>query len=182
MLTLDHPLILPHDRAYRGAQKDEGGGSAIRATKGDGEGVQQPRVLERPIRVLLAEPSPGDRRLIAMELENLACPVELLNAGTGEDVLANLQSGAPFPDLLAIDPILPMTDGWQVIEHIRSNRYPADMAIVLLASAPIDLVTDRARDLGIEAVVEKPLTAETFLRLMRFLGLACDTPLIQSQT
>ncbi|MEO5336810.1 MAG: response regulator [Magnetospirillum sp. WYHS-4] len=127
------------------------------------DGSRQPVAGMRPIRVLLADESPGERRLIQAILDELPLAVDLAWADSGEGALAHFGNGGMngfrhHPDVLLIDPVLPGLDGWEVIARLRRDDDLADLRIAVMAPQPSDYMVRRCRELGVDAILEKPVT------------------------
>lgn len=71
------------------------------------------------------------------------------------------------PDLMILDINMPEVTGLDLLEFIR--RYPATkkLPIVMLSTESSDVMIDRARSLGADAYVSKPVTLEELERAMR---------------
>jgi len=56
----------------------------------------------------------------------------VLEARSGEQALAII--GADTPDLIILDLMLPGMDGFQILEHLRSNPATRDLPVVVLSA------------------------------------------------
>ena len=72
-------------------------------------------------------------------------------------------AGQVVPALILLDIQLPIMDGYQVAEALRSNPALADVPIVAVTSYA--MVGDRERILagGCQGYIEKPINPETFM-------------------
>jgi PAS domain S-box-containing protein len=78
----------------------------------------------------------------------------------------SLEEGAPFPIVL-LDQNMPQMNGYQVAEELRGMASNEQPAIVILSSAPSVADMERARRLGIERRLVKPLRRSTLLEVIR---------------
>lgn len=83
------------------------------------------------------------------------------------------------PDLIIVDLILPVIDGFGVIEHIRSCKELNHTKIVMISAISLDFVVKKAADLGIDYFFIKPFDIEIFKK--RITEIMCfkhniDTP------
>lgn len=71
------------------------------------------------------------------------------------------------PDLMILDINMPEVTGLDLLEFVR--RYPAakGLPIVMLSTEASDVMVDRARELGADAYVSKPVTLEELERAMK---------------
>lgn len=76
------------------------------------------------------------------------------------------------PDLIIVDLILPVIDGFGVIEYIRSCRELFYTKIVMISAISLDFVVKKAADLGIDYFFIKPFDIEIFKkRIMEIMSL-----------
>lgn len=125
-----------------------------------------------PVKILVVEGWAGDYQLLVENLRDVEATLALTWVDRAEKALDLLctESGAEQPDILLIDPVLPGTDGWEVLEELREQGCGEDLAIVVQASARSDYLLQRCGEFGVEAAVEKPLAAESFRTLLATLG------------
>jgi|SRR5579862_7219916 len=109
-------------------------------------------------KILLADDDAGVRNTLrrVLESENYA----VVTAGTGRE------AGAKFieelPDLVLLDVTMPDRNGWEVFELINST-HPL-VPVIVITARPHQY--DRAADLGVDAIMEKPLDLPCLLQTM----------------
>ncbi len=118
----------------------------------------------RPLhRILLVEDDHALRETIADVLADEG--VEVACACNGREALDKLGQG-PAPDLIVLDLMMPVMDGWAFRE---AQRKCPDLAripmVVLSASFPAD--NPRIRSLEAEAVLSKPVGIERLIGAVR---------------
>jgi len=71
------------------------------------------------------------------------------------------------PDLMILDINMPEVTGLDMLEFIR--RYPStkNLPVVMLSTEASDVMVDRARALGADAYVSKPVTLEELERALQ---------------
>ena len=120
--------------------------------------------------ILLAEDNPADVYLLREALleHSVNCAVRV--AADGKDVLAILsQQGWPGgtwpPALIILDLNLPLHDGIEILERVRTMEQMAHVPVVVLTSS--DSPRDRrvAHQLGATRYVRKPSSLQQFLDL-----------------
>ncbi|HVO21834.1 MAG TPA: response regulator [Anaeromyxobacter sp.] len=112
--------------------------------------------MNPPSRILLVEDDSALRETLADVLTDLGYQVAC--ACNGQEALDQLGRGLP-PDLIVLDLVMPVMDGWAFREAQR--RAPSLAAIpmlVLSASCPSD--NPRVKSLGAQAVLPKPVGLE----------------------
>jgi len=134
------------------------------ATPAPGGGARQPapRILDRPLRVLLADDSPDNRMLIEAYLKKT--PYQLATAENGR-VAFDKFVAAPA-DVILMDIQMPVLDGYGAARMIRSYETDASRArtpIIALSASALDESVSRAREAGCDLHVSKPVKRATLL-------------------
>jgi signal transduction histidine kinase/ActR/RegA family two-component response regulator len=119
-------------------------------------------VSERPLRVLVADDNPTNRKVVELILD--AVGAEVRSVANGAEAVA--AAGDDGFDLVLMDLMMPVMDGLTAIEAIRraerEGGRPRRPIIVLSAnSAPDDVAASRAA--GADGHLGKPIEAETLL-------------------
>lgn len=117
-------------------------------------------------RLLLAEDSEANRRVVTMRLERDGATVVAVGDGRSalECALEAHAAGRPF-DFLLLDLQMPEMDGVEVAERLRESG----MSVPLIALTAYAMAEDRARclELGFLELVTKPIDWEHLLRLLQ---------------
>ena len=117
------------------------------AGENDGSGV-----------VLIIDDDESIREALAFALEFEKHPTA--GASNGKDALEWLRQHRS-PALILLDLMMPMMDGWQVLEHLRQDER--------LARVPVVVITAFGRDLGSAAqlpVLRKPIELKDLLEVV----------------
>jgi DNA-binding response OmpR family regulator len=112
-------------------------------------------------RVLVVDDDADIRLLLRLELS--AEGHEIVEAGNGEEALAALAAG-PL-DLVLLDMMMPVLDGWAVLERLDLAQAPPIVVITALASEGDRHVADLL-DLGAIDVIPKPFDPGWLVRLV----------------
>jgi signal transduction histidine kinase/ActR/RegA family two-component response regulator len=117
-----------------------------------------PGLPGRRLRILVADDSPANRRLIAIMLDGLADVSEVEN---GRAMLDLIETGT-F-DLAISDVQMPIMDGPEAIQALRRLEAAErrDRLPVILATADAEMSLARAHGLGADAVLTKPFTIQS---------------------
>jgi CheY-like chemotaxis protein len=116
------------------------------------------------LKILVADDRPDNVALLSRYLENegYVC----LAASDGEQALATLR--AEMPDLLLLDVNMPVKDGFEVLQEIRSDPVVAHIPVIILTAArlePMDL--QYALNIGADDYVTKPFDRRELLARIR---------------
>lgn len=71
------------------------------------------------------------------------------------------------PELVLMDVLMPGSDGFTVLSHIRSDRDLDDVRVVLVSGGPSEVHGEIARRLGAEDFLEKPPSLSALERVLR---------------
>jgi len=155
-------LRLPLPRSRSLADYDAAAGA------GDADaGAQDLRLPARagPLRVLLAEDHPTNRRVVELILEPL--DVELTAVEDGAQALAAYRAGA-F-DLVLMDMQMPVMDGLAATRAIRGHETAAGARrtpLIMLSANAMRQHRDDARAAGADLHLAKPITARALVEAM----------------
>lgn len=83
----------------------------------------------------------------------------VLSAAHGGEALAALRA-EPRPDLILLDLMMPIMDGWQFRAEQRSNPALADIPVVVVSATGKD---DKVVNLGAAQLLKKPIRLEELL-------------------
>jgi CheY-like chemotaxis protein len=118
--------------------------------------------------ILLIDDDPDFVEATCVVLESV--PYRVLVAHNGEAGLARARESRP--DLIILDVIMPVEDGFQTLEKLRADPPLADIPVMILTSLPNGLGTVPVRDAdaAVAAYVDKPIKpAELLGRVARLL-------------
>jgi CheY-like chemotaxis protein len=118
-----------------------------------------------PRTILLVEDNDVSREGVAVVLTRAGYRV--VPAANGEEALRLLRAGPP-PDLILLDMLMPVLDGWHFLERLR--RETARPPIIVTTSAGV-LSLEWAQDHGCAGFLRKPVdTDELLAEVRRCLG------------
>jgi DNA-binding response OmpR family regulator len=118
-------------------------------------------------RILIADDEPN----IVMSLEFLMqhSGYEVKAAADGEEALRQLTEFNP--DLVLLDIMLPLRNGFEVCQKIRENPAWKDMKIVMLTAKGRAVEVSKGLALGADAYITKPFAIKELLaNVQRLLG------------
>jgi len=117
------------------------------------------------------------RVLIADDEPNIVISLEFLMSQAGFEV-ASVNNGAAAldairrrpPDVLLLDVMLPVCDGFEVCQTIRQDPSLAGLKIVMLTAKGRDTEVAKGLALGADAYVTKPFATKDLLQTVRNLA------------
>ena len=76
----------------------------------------------------------------------------------------------PLPGVVIMDIRLPKLDGWQVLRQIRENPRTRDLPVILLSGSLFEEEQERAKNLGANGCLEKPVKIESLRDMLNKCG------------
>jgi CheY-like chemotaxis protein len=132
-----------------------------------------------PIKILLVEDDPGHARLIEKNLRRGGINNEIVAIDNGQGAIEYLQTayeeGRPQCLLVLLDLNLPVVDGYQVLEKIKSDPRMKKLPVIILTTTDVPLEVVRCYELGCNIFVTKPVQYDDFCIAVRNLGLLLST-------
>lgn len=109
------------------------------------------------MRILIVEDDPDIRELITYRLENYCFEVE--SASDGVEAFNRLRENPP--DLIILDVLLPVMDGYALVNELQWHPDLKRIPIIVLSAKPD--TADLFAESGVRSFVEKPFRSEDLL-------------------
>jgi CheY-like chemotaxis protein len=126
-------------------------------------------LLQRNLRVLVAEDNPADVRLIREALAHHGIAAEFLIHQDGEAMISyvdRIDAGeAPCPDLVLLDLNLPRQGGHIVLARLRQSASCAEVPVIVVTSSNAPRDRETAAKYGASGYFRKPIDYDEFLLL-----------------
>lgn len=123
------------------------------------------------------EDNQGDIYIIRRVLSRYATPNVLNNVADGETAIAYLKASrcnqSERPDLVLLDINLPLLNGDEVLEWIRSDDSFKDLPVIVLSSSFSTSDIEKMQRFGANDYVTKPDDMEGFARLLQAIESNC---------
>jgi DNA-binding response OmpR family regulator len=118
-------------------------------------------------RVLIADDEPNIVASLEFLMEQAGCEVKVASDGAAALVLA-----ATFrPDLVLLDVMMPVKNGYEVCQSLKSDPATRGVKVVLLSAKGRDVEVAKGLELGADAYVTKPFsTRELVAKVKELLG------------
>ncbi|GAA5169477.1 SpoIIE family protein phosphatase [Viridibacterium curvum] len=120
-------------------------------------------VSQKPLRVLVADDVQANRTLLRAYLGRLG--FEAITAENGEEAVQMFQSNRP--DIVLMDLMMPVMDGFDAIRHIRNLDSRRWVPIFVVSAMDTDADIIRALEGGADDYLVKPLSYQVFAAKMR---------------
>ena len=133
--------------------------SAPRDTSSIAAAVETP---DRPLRVLIADDHPTNRKVAELMLSGVA---EVVSVVDGQEAID--AAFASLFDIILMDMQMPVMDGLTAVQRIRSSTSPCrDVPIVMMTANAMREHVEASRAAGADVHLAKPITAESLFAAM----------------
>ncbi|MEI1376912.1 ATP-binding protein [Nostoc sp. UHCC 0926] len=113
--------------------------------------------------ILIADDRWENRSVIVNLLEPVGFTV--VEASQGEEAWE--QALAHKPDLIITDLVMPILDGFELINRLRESRQFKEIAIIASSASVFAIDQHKSIDVGADVFLPKPVEAETLLEMLR---------------
>lgn len=114
-----------------------------------------------PGKVLIVDDNPDILVLLRTNLQ--ASGFDTVEAANGQVALHKVDSEQP--DLILLDLMMPVLDGWGVLERLKHRQHLPPIIVVSAVDTPSNI--DRAQQLGVTAYVTKPFNLVGLIQLVQ---------------
>lgn len=114
-----------------------------------------------PGKVLIVDDNPDILTLLRTNLQ--AAGFETAEAANGQVALQKIDREKP--DLILLDLMMPVLDGWGVLERLKLRHNLPPIIVISASDSPSNI--DRAQQLGVTAYVTKPFNLVGLVQLVQ---------------
>lgn len=115
-----------------------------------------------PRTILVVDDDASIREMLALTLELEGYRV--LVAASGPEAL-RVVAEEPV-DLVTLDVMMPLMDGWQVADALRADHRTRDVPRIMISGMPIDHLMRACADRQAAAIITKPFDVDLVVRLV----------------
>lgn len=122
--------------------------------------------------ILLVEDNPDDVKLTQRAFKNHIQEHEtsFLIAKDGKEAIEYLKKKV-LPQIILLDLKLPIVDGFEVLNFIRSHEPTKFIPVIILTSSTEKSDMMKAYKLGANSYIQKPINYKTFLHVVKLISL-----------
>jgi CheY-like chemotaxis protein len=124
--------------------------------------------------ILLVEDDAGHRRLVEKNLRRINIKNPIVMLSDGQEALDylytdhNINAGTPV--LVLLDLNMPVLDGFQVLQRMKSDERTRHIPVIVLTTSDDNKDIARCYKLGCNMFITKPLDYDQFSRVIYKLG------------
>ncbi len=128
--------------------------------------------IKQPINVLLCEDNPGDVFIIISYLTQSKFSYNFYHVNDGESAMEFLRhegtyQNVPYPHLLLLDLNLPKTQGFEVLEEIKTDPNLKLLPVIILTSSSAEQDVLTSYSLYASCYITKPFELSEFVDVMK---------------
>jgi len=112
--------------------------------------------MSQKAKVLIVDDEPFNVDVLLQELEEL--DYELITASNGKEALDKIKS--QLPDLILLDLMMPVLDGFAVLSEIKMDNELRDIPVIIVSAASDSKSIVKGIKQGADDYVTKPIDAE----------------------
>lgn len=130
--------------------------------------------MSHEMTILLVEDDRGHARLVEKNLRRSGFKNKITKFNNGQQVIDYLFA-APPPDksslLILLDLNMPIMDGFQVLERIKSEATTKQIPVIILTTTDDPREIERCYEMGCNVFITKPVDHKNFAHSIKQLGL-----------
>lgn len=130
-------------------------------------------MLEREIRILMADDDSDDRMLALEAFEENKLANQLSFVENGEELLDYLMwrkdfnaQNAPRPDIILLDINMPKMNGIQALQEIKAHNELKKIPVIMLTTSNSDEDVIKSYNLGVNSFITKPVTFDSLVGII----------------
>jgi chemotaxis family two-component system response regulator Rcp1 len=125
-----------------------------------------------PVNVLLVEDNPGDARLTKEALAEGRIHMNLTHVDDGVKAMAALKqdgdyADVPRPDLILLDLNLPLKDGREVLEEMKSMPELSSIPVIVLTTSENEEDVLKSYELNANCYITKSVDFDSFMHVIK---------------
>jgi len=113
--------------------------------------------MSQKAKILIVDDEPFNVDVLLQELEELEH--ELITASNGQEALDKIQSQQP--DLILLDLMMPVLDGFAVLKEIKDDDALRDIPVIIVSAASDSKSIVKGIKQGADDYITKPIDAES---------------------
>ncbi|MDL5512783.1 response regulator [Arenibacter sp. M-2] len=109
-----------------------------------------------PIRIFLADDDQDDREIFLDALAELPIKTSIKQFENGVDLMAELYSESPLPNIIFLDLRMPLMDGFECLADIRNIPEYSKIKVIIYSTSYNQNEVDQLKEAGANQYLKKP--------------------------
>ena len=114
-------------------------------------------------KILVVDDEPDMLKIVTFRLKKLGH--EILTAVDGQEALDMIKDKRP--DLVLLDLLLPIIDGYQVCKQVKNDETLKHIPIIFFTASGASNVAEKAKEMGADDFLVKPFDTEHLLQKVK---------------
>lgn len=119
--------------------------------------------MSQKMKVLIVDDEPLNLDYIEQRLEDL--DYQIITAADGQEALNKIKSEQP--DLILLDLMMPVLDGFAVLKEIKGDNYLRDIPVIIVSAVDDSKSIVKGIKQGADDYITKPIDAERLKKKVR---------------
>ena len=119
--------------------------------------------MSQKMKVLIVDDEPLNLDYIEQRLEDLN--YQIITAADGQEALNKIKSEQP--DLILLDLMMPVLDGFAVLKEIKGDNYLRDIPVIIVSAVDDSKSIVKGIKQGADDYITKPIDAERLKKKVR---------------
>ena len=121
-----------------------------------------------PVKVMLADDDKDDQEVFHDALKETEVPAELTTVDNGQELIDNLKDPSePNPDIIFLDINMPVKNGLECLEEIKTDETLKDIPTVILSTSDNVKDVEKTFNAGANLYVPKPYSFRNMVLLLK---------------
>lgn len=117
--------------------------------------------------IFLADDDEDDRTFNADALAEITSSTEITEFTNGVELMAELHSDRPLPDIIFLDLKMPLMDGFECLSDIREIDEFRKIPVVIYATSFHEKEVAQLREMGATLYLQKPSSFDQLKKLLK---------------
>ena len=119
--------------------------------------------MSQKAKVLIVDDEPFNLDVLQQELEDL--DYQIITASNGQEALDNIKKHQP--DLILLDLMMPILDGFAVLSEIKANNDLRDIPVIIVSAASDSKNIVKGIKQGADDYITKPIDADHLVKKVK---------------
>ena len=117
--------------------------------------------------IFLADDDEDDRIFNAEALAEITTPTDITEFTNGVELMADLHSDSPLPDIIFLDLNMPLMDGFECLSDIREIDAFSKIPVVIYSTSFHEKDVEKLREMGATLYLQKPSSYDQLKKLLK---------------
>ena len=117
--------------------------------------------------IFLADDDEDDRIFNVEALSEITSSTDITEFSNGVELMAELHSDKPLPDIIYLDLKMPLMDGFECLSDIREIEEFSKIPVVIYSTSFHENEVEKLREMGATLYLQKPSSFDQLKKLLK---------------